>query len=277
MRYLNLILLSLILLSCQDKRKAAIEHLVSEWQGKEIVFPNEMVFTRFLTDTVPFDLSSSSYKVLIYVDSMGCTSCKLQLSRWEEFIKKVDSLSENRIPFLFVFQSNNRKEIRYLLKRDGFSYPISLDSQGILNQRNQFPNDITFQTFLLDKGNRVSVIGNPIHNLAVKELYIQQIKGSDSHKTALTQANITPESIHIGKVRQSQPKEVTFTLTNTGNNPLVIFDAATTCGCAEPHFDKHPASPGQSLSISVTMTPKDKGFFNEVISLKCNTEQNHTS
>lgn len=48
MKYLNLIILLLFLLACQDKKKDEIKHLVSEWQGKEIRFPKDMVFTRGL-------------------------------------------------------------------------------------------------------------------------------------------------------------------------------------------------------------------------------------
>ena len=33
MKYLNLIILLLFLLACQDKKKDEIKHFVSEWQG----------------------------------------------------------------------------------------------------------------------------------------------------------------------------------------------------------------------------------------------------
>lgn len=45
------------------------------------------------------------------------------------------------------------------------------------------------------------------------------------------------------------------------------MDIATTCGCAEPIFDKHPAKPGEILYVSVKMTPKDKGFFDDTITV----------
>ena len=91
MKYLNLIILLLFLLACQDKKKDEIKHLVSEWQGKEIRFPKDMVFARFATDTVDFTLPKSPHKVLVFVDSIGCTSCKLQLHRWKELIQYTDS------------------------------------------------------------------------------------------------------------------------------------------------------------------------------------------
>ena len=72
------------------------------------------------------------------------------------------------------------KEIRYLLKRDAFDRPVCIDIDDRLNKLNKFPADITFQTFLLDKDNKVTVLGNPVHNTAVKDLYLKQITGKDS-------------------------------------------------------------------------------------------------
>ena len=80
-------------------------------------------------------------------------------------------------------------------------------------------------------------------------------------------------SIQLGTIQMGESKEAVFRLTNTGNNPLVILDAATTCGCARPSFDKHPAKPGEILQVRVIMTPKDKGVFDETITVKCNTNQ----
>jgi len=54
---------------------------------------------------------------------------------------------------------------------------------------------------------------------------------------------------------------------------LVTMDVATTCGCASPTFDKHPANVGEGLKVRVMMTPKDSGFFSETITVKCNTNQ----
>lgn len=54
MRKLVFILFSsLFLFSCTDDKKHDIEVLVKEWNNKEIRFPDNPVFTRFVTDTVP--------------------------------------------------------------------------------------------------------------------------------------------------------------------------------------------------------------------------------
>ena len=164
-----------LLTSCKEDKKDQFARLVQEWQGKEIVFPQDMAFTRFVTEQVEYRIPDAEYKVLIYVDSTGCTSCKLQLPKWKELIAHVDSATNSNIPFIFVFQSKDDKELRYILKRDNFNRPVCIDRDSQLDKLNKFPQDITFQTFLLDWDNKVKVIGNPVHNLEVKDLYLKQM------------------------------------------------------------------------------------------------------
>ena len=124
--------------SCKENKKEEVARLVQEWQGKEIIFPKKITFTRFITDTVDYQIPQSDYKVLIYVDSMGCTSCKLQLPKWKELIAYTDSATGGYIPFLFFFQSKDDKELRYILKRDNFNRPICLDRNNELDKLNRF-------------------------------------------------------------------------------------------------------------------------------------------
>lgn len=273
MKYLNLIILLLFLFSCQDKKKDEIMHLVSEWQGKEIWFPQDMAFTLFASDTVDFSIPKTSHKVLVFVDSIGCTSCKLQLHRWKELIQYTDSITQGAVPFLFFFQSNDKKEIRYLLKRNNFNKLICLDPSDKLNKLNHFPSDGRFQTFLLDKDNKVVVIGNPILNPNIRELYIKEITSKQPASQVQTTVKVEKASMQLGTIQMGKSKETVFLLTNTGNHPLVIIGAGTTCGCADLSFDKYPAKPGEALQVKVIMTPKDKGFFDETITVKCNTNQ----
>ena len=172
-RLLYILFLLFLLAACRENKKEQFARLVQEWQGKEIVFPQDMVFTRFVTEQVEYRIPDAEYKVLIYVDSTGCTSCKLQLPKWKELIAHVDSTTNSNIPFIFVFQSKDDKELRYILKRDNFARPVCIDRDSRLDKLNKFPQDITFQTFLLDQDNKVKVIGNPVHNLAVRDLYLK--------------------------------------------------------------------------------------------------------
>lgn len=70
------ILLSIIVLSsCKDSPKHEIARLVKEWDGKEIRFPKYPIFTIQGKDTVDSFFRDAEYKVVSYVDSIGCISC----------------------------------------------------------------------------------------------------------------------------------------------------------------------------------------------------------
>ena len=70
-----LMLLPLFLMSCLNKDNNIVS-LLKEWEQKEILFPKEMYFTTMLRDTTYYNLQSE-YKILAYVDSIGCTSYNL--------------------------------------------------------------------------------------------------------------------------------------------------------------------------------------------------------
>jgi hypothetical protein len=210
--------------ACQtDGQEENIAQLVTEWQGKEIVFPENIVFIRYLTDTTNYRIPDSDYKILVYVDSVGCTSCKLQLAKWKELIAYTDSITGSNVPFLFFFHAKDYREVRYLLKSESFDLPVCIDTEDGLNRLNRFPSDMIFQTFLLDKDNKVAVIGNPIHNIAVKELYLKRIgRQSDLPDGQIkTEATADVTDIDMGSFKPSETKQAVFTIRNTGSKPLV--------------------------------------------------------
>ena len=59
-------------------------------------------YTHLGKDTVDFSLADADYKVVTYIDSGGCTSCKLQLPRWKLFMQEVDSTLNRPVPFVSV-------------------------------------------------------------------------------------------------------------------------------------------------------------------------------
>ena len=259
---LYLLSILFLLTSCKENKKEEVARLVQEWQGKEINFPKNITFTRFVTDTVDYQIPQSDYKVLIYVDSMGCTSCKLQLPKWKELIAYTDSATGGSIPFLFFFQSKDDKELRYILKRDNFNRPICLDRNNELDKLNRFPQNITFQTFLLDKDNRVVVIGNPIHNLAVKDLYLKQITGIQNKET-LTVTTLEPEKTEydLGTVLNGTTKEQTVTIRNIGANIFKLKGFTTSCDCTEATCNWQELQPGENGIITVRYKAEQPGDF----------------
>lgn len=273
-KIVTLIMCVWTLASCQESREEAMLRLVNEWNGKEIKFPSRSVFTIQGKDTVDFEFVDADYKVVTYIDSVGCTSCKLQLPRWKQLIEEVDSLTGGSVPFLFYFHPKDLKELRYYTCRDDFTYPVCFDEKDELNQLNQFPLEMAFQTFLLDRDNKVVAIGNPVLNPKVKELYLGLVTGSRSSKSSgtTTQVSINQTELDFETFPKEEKQEGSFVLTNTGNGLLVIQDITTSCGCTKVEYSKEPVLPGDTLDVKVIYGAEDAGYFNKVVTVYCNTE-----
>lgn len=264
-----------MLASCQESREEAMFRLVNEWNGKEVKFPSRSVFTIQGKDTVDFEFAGADYKVVTYIDSVGCTSCKLQLPRWKELMAEVDSLTGGSVPFLFYFHPKDVKELRYLTRRDGFTYPVCFDGQDELNRLNSFPADMLFQTFLLDKDNKVVAMGSPVLNPGIKDLYLELIMGKNGEKQTgkVTSLTVDRTAMDFGSFPMSEKQEGRFVLTNTGSNLLVVHDIITSCGCTKVEYSKEPVRPGETLEVKVTYEAEDKGYFRKVITIFCNAEK----
>ena len=211
---------------------------------------------------------------MTYVDSIGCTSCKLQLHRWKEFLSEVDSLTNGNVPFLFYFHPKDIKELRYLTRRDAFTHPVCFDEKDDFNQLNHFPSEMMFQTFLLDRENRVIALGNPIQNPKVKELYLNLIKGNAKRasKGTLTEVSIDKTIIDFGSFLKEEKQECSFVLTNTGKGLLVIQDITTSCGCTKVEYNKEPVRPNGTLEVKVVYETEKAEHFNKTVTVYCNSK-----
>lgn len=121
---------------------------------------------------------SKGYKIVHYVDSVGCTSCKLNLLGWKDFITMLDSITNCKVPILFFIHFRQKRELKFVLKESSFDYPICMDKNNDFCRVNGLSSVPILRTFLLDKNNRVVAMGDPVNNPRVKELYIELIKGN---------------------------------------------------------------------------------------------------
>jgi hypothetical protein len=61
-------------------------------------------------------------------------------------------------------------------------------------------------------------------------------------------------------IHKSGPVSCTFTVTNSGSQPAVIYNVVSTCGCTDVEWTKAPIRPGQTGKISVTYS-NDEGAY----------------
>ena len=268
------LLMLCLLAACQDSDKQRLTRLVQEWDGKEISFPAQAVFTVQGRDTVDFRWQAAPYRIVTYVDSLGCASCKLQLPKWKQLIAETDSLfGKDKLSYVFFFHPKDARELTYLTRRDGFTYPVCFDREDAFNRVNRFPSEMALQTFLLDKDNRVVAIGNPVHNPQVKELYLNIIGGKRSATTGTkqTSASLSERDVQFGSFLMSERQERKVTLKNTGDAPLVIHGVDTSCGCTHVEYSQRPLRPGEETTLLIVYEADEAGHFHKTVDVYCNT------
>ena len=273
MKYL-IFLLCILLFSCQDTKRTQYAKLIKEWEGREILFPASSVFTIQGQDPVDISNDLSGYKILTYVDSIGCVSCKLRLQEWNLWIEELDSIVTVPLSFLFYFHPKKIKDLKYIIRRDGFFHPVCIDFEDELNKLNQFPSDDQFHTFLLDSSNRVTAIGNPITNPLLKDLYLKVLTNGKEYQSSTsiqTKVKVPKSKYDFGSFPMDHQQVCTFNITNVGDYPLVIHNVSTSCGCTSVDYTREPVLPKRNAILTVKYTADQSGKFDKSIMVYCNT------
>ena len=247
-------------------QKPTLNTLYNDWFDREVFFPNVINFTQYGRDTVVLN-TNTPLKIICYIDSTGCTKCKMQLYMWVTFITDLHKLSAYSVPIVYNICSTNLTKITNLLIDEGFNYPVCIDISDSLNKLNHFPSDPRFHCFLLDENNRVILIGNPVQNPKIKELYLRTIcerLGIEYNQNSDAKMDSKNE-INLGSFPKSESKSVQFFIPNNTESEMQIDTVFTSCECTTAKIDKMSISPHQNASLSVTYTPDGVGeFFREV-------------
>ena len=130
-----------------------------------------------------------------------------------------------------------------------------------------------FRTFLLDESNKVIAIGNPILNPKVKELFIERLVGKQKQENRLfTTIEVNRSENDLGRLKLSDQRICSFSITNAGLNPFVVYDVITSCGCIKLDYTKVPTKPGDTMRLNVVFNAEKSGYFNKTLLVYCNIQ-----
>jgi len=73
-----------------------------------------------------------------------------------------------------------------------------------------------------------------------------------------------------GTIEQHGNGVCEFTVSNTGNEPLIISKAKGSCGCTVPSYEKEPIMPGGTSTIKVKYDTKRVGPINKSVTITSN-------
>jgi len=164
-------------LSCSDKSSLSKELI--KLKSRTMVLPTSEMITSFVEDSTYKDFSKAELKLIIYIDSTECMSCRIKrLYDWNRLIK-LDSRYNGRMKYYFVFcpPKGQVKQTLRSIKLGALKYPIIVDETNkFIKDNPQIPSDIRLHTFLLDKENKVILAGDPLRNKKLRKIFYREVR-----------------------------------------------------------------------------------------------------
>lgn len=266
---------ALLLTSCH-KDMSSVEKMMRTWVGCKLMLPNGP-FLNIEGDTFPNYPDKSLYKIVCYIDSAGCTGCRLSVSQWKSLIETINRKGLDASVLLYISPKDER-DVWGSLISNGFTYPVCVDVTDRFGQLNKLPEQDVYRTFLLNGEDEIVAIGNPAHNEKVKELYLDILGGVDHHEQdagmfPLTTAILPDSCVSLGRFNHNEEQSARFAIRNTGNAPLYIFGATTSCDCLHVDYPQESISPGEVLYGELTYKGNKPGHIRKSAYLRCNTSE----
>lgn len=225
--------------SCNSRHDAARE-VVTRWVDKEIILP----YDRFTvgSETIDIDRDMYSYKIVNYIDSAGCTRCRMKLDLWNMFMSRLDA-DDADVTLLSIINSDNSDDIRFAIESSGFNYPVAIDPTDEFGNTNNPPEDQLLHTFLLDSNDHIVAIGNPVLNPHIGRLYRSVILGdSIAGEPAGMPVTADMPSRNIGITHPGDTVSVSFYLTNITDKTVAADTIVSSCDCTTGSL-KHSSIP----------------------------------
>ncbi len=92
-----------------------------------------------------------------------------------------------------------------------------------------------------------------------------------------TTVQIIDSVYNFGKVTDGEKVEYSYRFKNTGNKPLVVVQAAASCGCTVPQKPEKPILPGQVGFIKIVFDSKGRvGEAHKTITVTSNANPEFT-
>ena len=175
MRHIVGVLFIMLFISSCGGHNAKLSRSFDDFLGQTIVIPrlDEAICICNGRDTiVPISTESHNGRIVIYYDSSTCSSCEIsELWRWKFF---TDEIRQYDIDMLFIFAPSEAKEDEVItyLNLYHLPWPVYIDTDNLFSRNNKsLPHEKLFHTFLLDRKNRVVLIGDPIKSYEMQKLY----------------------------------------------------------------------------------------------------------
>lgn len=269
-----------LMASCSNGRNGEVSRLeeaVDQMLGREIIVPSALDFETQDDGFLQLKGKDPDFTIIHYVDSAGCTPCRMRLAQWKELMARLDSVQPSlNIGCLTIISPGDEaseEKARASVERERFPFPVAFDRNMRYEKDNLLPAHDVSRVLLLDKKMRVVALGDPVVNPRVEDVYMEVItgkKGATAEEAPLTAVSAADEA-DTGRLPLGAEAQYVWTLKNTGDNPLVIRRVTSSCDCATAVYSPTPVAPGGSARITLRVKAEEKGGWMRRYEAWCNT------
>ena len=132
----------------------------------------------------------------------------------------------------------------------------------------------------MKKFSLIAIVSMSLIAFSCKEKATEKIENANVEAAAVRDASANKMAVmtfdktfhDFGQITQGTPQQTVFTFTNTGDAPLIITDATSSCGCTIPDYPKNtPIAPGQQGQMVVNFNGSGQNQVTKTINVQANT------
>ena len=171
------VLSSIMFSSCSHRQKIQEQITKMNSQSVAIDLYNMQRVDPLMSEC--YDSIDEEFSFVVFTDSNQCSGCSLnKMSSWNTLLK-LEKLTNGKVKFNFIVEPRSGDELSVLqtAKNIDFVHPLYIDTRHVFRNANAFiPKDPLFHIFLLDKDQKIVLIGNPLLNKKIEKLAIKVIE-----------------------------------------------------------------------------------------------------
>ena len=112
-------------------------------------------------------------KLIVFVDSTECSKCRIDnFIRYESLFELSRTTGSFEVLLLLSVRNSEYQNVVDHLVLSSQSYPVYIDTENNFRRGNPIiPDNSSMHSFSLDSDNRVILVGDPIYNESIMDLF----------------------------------------------------------------------------------------------------------
>ena len=120
---------------------------------------------------------NTDLQIIHYIDSAECNECSMKsLHYWRSTL---EDTTFSKVGFFFIVWSDSYQNTQRALHNINFKYPVYMDLNGCFGNRNIFLKNKLYNTVLVNKENKIILVGDFHGNNKLEALYRKLIEENE--------------------------------------------------------------------------------------------------